>query len=183
MNYFTERNDPALAALLQRGAIGVLKTDTLYGIVASARDRGAVERVFLVRGRDRNKACIILIADMTDVFDKPDMRLEEFMGQQWPGPVSVVVASPSAPDYLQFSDGSIAYRLPADDELRALLKTTGPLIAPSANLQGKPPAKSIDEARAYFGEKVDFYADSGEVTNVEPSQLWTYKDGDMQRLR
>ena len=43
------------------------------------------------------------------------------------------------------------------------LEQTGPLIAPSANLQGQPPAKNIQEAYEYFGDAVDLYVDGGTV--------------------
>ena len=183
MQYFTEINNPEVSKALVRGDIGILKTDTLYGIVAVARHQGAVERVFSVRGRDRHKACIMLIADFDDLYNPPESVLQDFMEEHWPGPVSIVVPSPTAPDYLTFVDGTIAYRMPADESLRTLLRTTGPLIAPSANLQGQPPATTIEEARAYFGDTVDFYVEAGEVKNQTPSQLWTYHDNEMQRLR
>ena len=51
-----------------------------------------------------------------------------------------------------------------------LLKETGPLVAPSANPEGEIPAKNIEEARKYFGNKVDFYIDEGKIIS-EPSTL------------
>jgi len=51
----------------------------------------------------------------------------------------------------------LAFRLPKDRTLVRILKETGPLIAPSANLEGMVPAESIGQAKKYFGNKVDFY--------------------------
>jgi L-threonylcarbamoyladenylate synthase len=45
--------------------------------------------------------------------------------------------------------------------LGRLLKKTGPLVAPSANPQGLPPASNVKEAKIYFGERVDFYVPGG----------------------
>lgn len=183
MILLTERTDPTIAQHLLKGDIGVIKTDTLYGVVARAADKAAVERVYSVRERDNDKPCIILIADETQLFDTPSAALKEFMQKHWPGPVSIIVPSPSAPTYLTRGGKTLAYRMPDDAELRELLYTTGPLIAPSANPQGEPPAKDIHAAQEYFGASVDFYADSGEVQGVQPSQLWTYQDNTMKRLR
>jgi len=47
--------------------------------------------------------------------------------------------------------------------VRDFLKKTGPLVAPSANIEGEKSAKNIDEARKYFGDSVDFYEDGGEI--------------------
>lgn len=183
MNIFTERNDPEIIQILQSGGVGVLKTDTLYGIVASIRHESAVERVYALRQRDMLKPCIILAADTSQLSEVKDKALREFMQSQWPGPVSIVMPAPGAPDYLTRGGESLAIRIPADEELRELLEQTGPLIAPSANVQGQEPARNIHEAQEYFGEKVDFYINSGEVEDVAPSQLWTHEQERMKRLR
>jgi len=51
----------------------------------------------------------------------------------------------------------IAFRIPDDEQLIELMKKINvPLIAPSANPEGKPPPKNIQEAIDYFGEKIKF---------------------------
>jgi len=54
-----------VAEALQKGELVVIPTDTLYGIVCSARDKEAVEKLYRIRGRDAAKPCIILIADIS----------------------------------------------------------------------------------------------------------------------
>lgn len=183
MKFFTERNNSEIVQILQAGGVGVLRTDTLYGVVASVLHEDAVERVYGLRRRDSHKACIILAADISQLPEVASEVLRNFMTAQWPGPVSVVISAPDAPKYLKRDGEGLAFRIPADEELRKLLELTGPLIAPSANLQGKEPAKSITEAKRYFGDTVDFYIDSGEVVDTKPSQLWQYNGEEMERLR
>ncbi len=72
--------------------------------------------------------------------------------------------------------------MPDKSELIELLKETGPLVAPSANPQGKPPAKTIDEAQAYFGDSVDHYEDAG-VVEGEPSTIISFQNGEMTVIR
>jgi L-threonylcarbamoyladenylate synthase len=63
-----------------------------------------------------------------------------------------------------------------------LLQRTGPLIAPSANFEGEPPASTIRAAKKYFGKKVDFYADAGRLVS-RPSTLIKMEKGWLIVLR
>ena len=172
------------AALIKSGGIGVLATDTLYGLVASALNEKAVERVYSVRGRDSNKPCVVLISHLDDLRQFLGCRAYDVMLEKmWPGPVSVLLPCLAARfSYLERGTGEIAFRLPADEKLRHLILQTGPLIAPSANPQGMKPAESIEEARAYFGTAVDFYEDKGRKSSL-PSTLLRCKDGALTIVR
>lgn len=102
----------------------------------------------------------------------------------WPGKVSVIMPSVNAPIWIRRDNNSVAYRLPANAELRDLIAKTGPLIAPSANPEGYKPAMNIDEAYDYFGDGVDAYVDGGYVLDDTPSQLLLVRDdGTVERLR
>ena len=156
---------------IKTGGIGIIATDTIYGLVASALDKKAVRRVYQVRKRNPNKPCIILISSIKDLakFDiKPDKETLKILNKYWPGKVSIVI-------------NDIAFRLPKKASLIKLLKQTGPLIAPSANPEGLPPAKTIAEAKAYFGDQVDFYQ-AGRTTK-KPSRLIKTESGKEVILR
>ena len=168
--------------ILLSGGIGVLRTDTLYGLVAVAEDRAAVERVYALKSRDETKSPIVLIASIDQVFDTIDTPAS--LDSYWPGKVSIVLPSVTAPSWIQRGNHSVAYRLPDDMALQNLLETTGPLIAPSANPEGSTPASTITEAIAYFGDAVDFYVDGGTVTDTAPSRLIRISQGgDVEVLR
>lgn len=181
---FSSVNDPEIARLLTSGGVGVLRTDTLYGIVAQAGDEAAVRRVYALKGRDDDKSPIVLIADASQVFDELPESHREYVERVWPGPVSVIVPSTNAPTWIRRGNDSVAYRVPGSDDLRKLLATTGPLIAPSANPQGMQPAMNVLEAKYYFGSGVDFYVNQGTVENPQPSQLVRLEPGgEVTRLR
>ena len=159
---------------IESGKIGIVPTDTLYGLVASAMDPESVERVYRVRGRDGNKPCIVLIADISDL-DRFSLAIDAAvlgrLGEWWPGEISVILpCSDSRFAYLHRGTGTIAFRVPDKSELREFLRETGPLIAPSANHQGELPAKTVGEAERYFGSDVDFYVDGGTLDS-EPSTV------------
>lgn len=180
MFHFESKTDPRLVELLNRGGIAVLRTDTLYGVVARAADEAAVERIYQLKDRTQHKPCIVLVADIEQLFDPLTLDV----GGKWPGPVSIILPSPQAPAWLKRGGDTVAYRLPDDAILRHLLRQTGPLIAPSANPEGEAPALTISEAEAYFGREVDAYVDEGVVADdVPPSQLWKVGAEGWERLR
>lgn len=185
MKYFTSVNHPEVARLLGLGAVGILRTDTLYGIVAKADNERAVERVFDIKGRSEHKSPIVLISSHSQLYDTPSAELEHTLQDVWPGSVSVIIPSTNAPLWIQRGNNSVAYRLPNQPSLEELVALTGPLIAPSANPQGLPPARSIDEAEAYFGSRIDFYVDGGVVAaDAPPSQLLkVHSNHEIERLR
>lgn len=171
MNVFTSVNDPAVARILLAGGIGVLRTDTLYGLIARADDEAAVRRVYERKGRDDDKSPIVLIDSVDRLYDEIDDAHQAYVADVWPGAVSVIIPSRNAPSWIRRGNDSVAYRMPAIDALRQLVATTGPLIAPSANPQGMQPAMNVREARYYFGNTIDFYVDGGSVKDRRPSQL------------
>jgi L-threonylcarbamoyladenylate synthase len=160
--------------VLKRGGLAVIPTDTIYGLVASALDPTAVQRLYAVRRRDLAKPCIILVSQMSDLaqFDlKLTATNEATLASYWPGPVSVALPCQSTRwDYLHRGSMSLALRVPAPAALRAFLAATGPLLAPSANPEGAAPAITVAEAQAYFGDQVDSYIDGGERQG-KPSRL------------
>jgi L-threonylcarbamoyladenylate synthase len=159
----------AAAVRLAAGEVGVLPTDTLYGIMGSARKPAVVERIFDLRRRERDKAVIVLLGDVSDLSlfkAKINDRAQELFNRVWPGPVSIVVPVPT-PEWRHVHRGldSIAFRVPSKPELRQLLREVGPVVAPSANRAGEAPAETVAEAFAYFGDEV-FYLDKGRLTGA-----------------
>lgn len=143
----------------------MLPTDTLYGLVGSALVPAAVRRIYRVRKRETGKPLIVLIASLRDlarfgVSLTPGQK--KFARAVWPGRVSIILPCRFQKyKYLHRGKGSLAFRMPAPEKLHALLKKTGPLVAPSANVSGHPPARTLAEAKRYFGTAVDFYVSGG----------------------
>jgi len=161
--------------LLKNNGVGVILTDTIYGLVGSAMSKKVVDRIYKLKQRNENKSLIILISSIDDLkkFDvKITDKAKSFMQQYWPGKVSIILPFTNTKyEYLdKVGDNTLAFRIPNKDDLIAIIKETGPLVAPSANPEGMPPAKKISEAKKYFGEDVDFYFDEGEAISL-PSTL------------
>jgi L-threonylcarbamoyladenylate synthase len=172
--------------LIKNGKVGVLATDTIYGVVAEALDKSAVEKLYKIKGRSPSKPFIILISDISQL-SLFGITLNNFAKKQinnyWPGPVSIILdCHDNNLDYLHRGKNSLAFRMPNKRRLLNLIDNTGPLVAPSANPEGFEPAKDIDQARQYFGESIDFYIDEGAITS-NPSKIIKISNNFMTVLR
>jgi L-threonylcarbamoyladenylate synthase len=163
-----------------------LPTDTIYGLVGSALNKETVERIYKVRKRERTKPFIVLISDIRDL-KILGIKLKPFqknlIKKFWPGPYSLIFDCKSKKfEYLHRGKQNLALRVPRPKWLRNLLKKVGPLVAPSANLAGMPHAKTIREAKKYFGESIDFYFDAGKI-DKKPSTLIDIRKKEIKILR
>lgn len=172
--------------ILARGGVGILPTDTLYGLIGLASSKRAVARIYKLKHRKASKPFIVLIHSFNDL-KKFGVRLspktKKILKKWWPGAVSIILpVSKRGFTYLHRGTKTLAFRMPAKKELHALLKATGPLVAPSANPEGKLPSKTIKEAKNYFGTMVDFYVDEGRRYGP-PSTLVALRKGRLVILR
>lgn len=163
-----------IVKILKNNGAGILPTDTIYGLVGFALSKKAVAKIYKLRRRNLKKPMIILIGSIKDlkIFKiKLEPRTEKILKKIWPGKISVILPCPSKKfAYLHRGKKSLAFRLPKKPSLIKLLEKTGPLVAPSANPEGKKPAQTISQAKKYFGDKIDFYVNAGKLKSV-PSTL------------
>jgi L-threonylcarbamoyladenylate synthase len=171
---------------INEAGVGTIPTDTIYGLVGSALHPDTIARIYQLKRRHKNKPLIVLIADI-DQLEQFGIELSERLIEQlksyWPGAYSIIL--PTIDDqfeYLSRNTDAIAFRLPDNEELRDLIRGTGPIVAPSANVEGLAPATTIEEARKHFGTDVDFYIDGGELTG-KPSTLLEFDGEEVSTLR
>jgi tRNA threonylcarbamoyl adenosine modification protein (Sua5/YciO/YrdC/YwlC family) len=161
----------AAAEQLLTGKVGVIPTDTLYGLVACATDPAAVTKLYAIKRRDHKPGTVI--AASTDQLLALGVHADHIARVKgvWPGSVSV--ETPLGPElaYLHQDTGRQGFRVVAEPALRALLERTGPLVTSSANQPGEPVAAIVGQAHASFGENVDFYVDGGDLSDRLPSTL------------
>lgn len=170
----------SIVKCLGNNGVGVLPTDTLYGLVGSAFSKKAVARIYRLKKRNSKKPLIVLIGSFRDLARfgvKPDAKTKRTLQNVWPGKVSAILPCRNKKfSYLHRGTNTLAFRFSVKRSLRNLLKKTGPLVAPSANPEGAPPAKTIREAKKYFCDTVDFYIDGG-ILRTLPSTLIKIKNG------
>jgi L-threonylcarbamoyladenylate synthase len=172
-----------VAKKLLLGGVGVMPSDTIYGLSCLALDKKAVERIYKLKGRDSKKPVIVLISNlqMLDLLSI-DKAQAEVIKKYWPGALSVVFPAANSPKWLTRGSGSLAVRWPKNPELCELIDKVGPIVSTSANPENQKPASSIDEAKEYFGNSVGFYIDGGELDS-EASTIAELKDGELNVIR
>lgn len=179
-----------LKKILKNNGVAVMPTDTIYGIVGSALEEKTVNRIYEIRKRTKTKPCIILIGDISELekfsihlTDVQKNKLNEYWNMEARA-TSVALDCPLEKfAYLHRGTNTLAFRLPANQNLRDLLLKTGPLIAPSANTEKFPASENIEEAKKYFGDNVDLYIDGGEVVSQASRVIKLHKDGTVDILR
>ena len=178
--------DKGIIECIKNNGIGVIPTDTMYGVIGSALSKKAVERIYKVRSRDSMKPFIVLIGSLEDlpkVGVRLDAKIRPMLKKFWPGSVSIILpCSVKIFFYLHRGTQTLAIRFPKKKSLLELLKKTGPLVAPSANPESMPPATTITDAKGYFGDMVDFYVSEGKQESL-PSTLIRIADGKVVVLR
>lgn len=169
---------------LKRGEVGVMPTDTIYGIVALVRFRESIERIYNLKRRHSGKPFIVLISDVSQLpllgiyTTSKQLKAAE---SQWPGPVSVILPSPEpALLYLHRGLDSLAVRLPKPAWLREIVKQTGPMAATSANLSGQPTQDNMREIKRQL-PGLDFYLE-GTVGKVASKLVRAKTDGTLEQL-
>lgn len=174
-------SNPELVRLLKEGAVGVIPTDTVYGLVCSAADEAAVTRLYALKNRQTKPGTVIAASIDQLVALGIKRRYLTAVEQFWPNPLSIEI--PHQITYLNQGTGRQAFRIPKDAALRAVLELTGPLQTTSANQPGEPEATTVAAAQAYFGNDVDFYVEGGDLSGRKPSTLIRVVDDAIEVIR
>ena len=171
--------------LLESGGVGVIPTDTIYGIVALAADDAAVARVARIKGRPSDKPFPVLVGDIS-VLERLGVIYDErhrlLMDRFWPGGLTLVL--PKSDDVkLPFQyDRSLAVRVPEHPVALWLLRSVGPLVAPSANPSGGSSPVGPGQIDESIRSQVDFVIEAGACPGGRESTVADLR-GELKVLR
>ena len=155
------------AALLQRGEIVAIPTETVYGLAANALSDAAVKKIFEAKGRPQDNPLIshISSADMLPLVaaEIPESALK-LASAFWPGPLTMILPRSSrVADSVCAGLPTAAVRMPSHPAARAVIEACGfPLAAPSANLSGKPSPTNAADVLADMDGRIPMILDGGE---------------------
>lgn len=166
----------AAGIILKVGGIVAFPTDTLYGIGVDVFNKGAVERVFLAKGRDRDHGLPVLIGDINELSRVAvDVSPEALTLAQrfWPGALTLVLRrSPDVPEAVSGGAPTVAVRVPAHPvPLHLIQDIGGPIIGTSANHAGGADATTVSEVEEQLGAWLDYVVDAGVAPRGEPSTI------------
>lgn len=162
-----EENTLSQAAdLLKQDQLVAFPTETVYGLGANIFSETAIQKIYQVKGRPQDNPLIAHVGNLSDcekiIYNPPDLfySLGEIF---FPGPLTLVVhRHPSVPNIVSAGLETIAVRMPSHPLARALIHEFGhPLVAPSANISGKPSSTCIQHVLQDFEEKIAAVIDGG----------------------
>ncbi|HAR64830.1 MAG TPA: hypothetical protein DCR55_01245 [Lentisphaeria bacterium] len=166
-----------IATLLKGGAIGVLPTETVYGLVCAHGHETALSRLYAAKGRGHDQKCQILIGTPADAeafslqAPGPVVAIGEAF---WPGPLTLVCDS---------AYGTVGLRCPDHSFVQAVIAELGtPLVATSANPAGVSPTESL---AAEFADLpgLDFVVRSSQPLTRRASTVAKLHAGELTILR
>ncbi|VHF52966.1 L-threonylcarbamoyladenylate synthase [Streptococcus pyogenes] len=164
-----------LASIIESGDALVLPTETVYGLFAKALDEKAVNAVYDLKQRPRDKAMNLNVADFNSIlaFSKEQPRYLKKLYQTFlPGPLTIILkANDQVPYWINSGLSTVGFRLPSHPITAALIQKTGPLIGPSANLSGKASGRVFDHIMQDFDFQVFGYADDPFLTGKDSTIL------------
>ncbi|WP_159720490.1 L-threonylcarbamoyladenylate synthase [Streptococcus halichoeri] len=165
----------ALIQEIRAGGAVVLPTETVYGLFAKALDQDAVDRVYALKKRPRDKAMNLNVADYQSIlaYSKEQPRgLKALYDAFLPGPLTIILkANEQVPPWINSGLASIGFRLPAHPVTRRIIQEVGPLIGPSANVSGTESGKQFSTILTSFDHKVIGYADDHALTGQDSTIL------------
>jgi len=151
---------------IRDGDLVVYPTETVYGLGADALDGRAVERVFDAKGRDRDQPVSLAVADVDAIETVAHLtdRERAFCRAFLPGPVTMVVdVRESVPAELTAGRGRVGVRVPDHPTARALAERAGPVTATSANVSGRPSARTVADVDGEILDGASVILDGGET--------------------
>lgn len=184
-----KKNIKKIIAALKNGAVLVLPTDTVYGLVCDATSKKAVEKIFEIKKRNKSKPLPVFVKDikMAQKYTVISARQKEFLNEKWPGAATFVMRAKKGLSPLVYKKGTIAMRHPDYKLIIEILKLLKrPLAQTSANISGSPATTKVKEVLELFnGRNIqpDFVVDAGDLPKNKPSIIIDITSNKIKILR
>ena len=154
--------------ILKNGGVIAYPTDTTYGIGCSILNKKALERIYRIKQRERNKPVSFICADLSEISRYAQVSNFAFkvMKRLLPGPYTFVLeASRTVPDLLMTRQKSVGIRVPDNAICLAIVRELGhPIVTTSANLSGEEPIGDPFLVDEELGSQLDLVVDGGILT-------------------
>ena len=160
---------------LEKGGAVVLPTETVYGLFAKALDEEAVDYVYQLKRRPREKALNLNVAGLDDILNFSKNQppyLQKLVESFLPGPLTIILeANSKVPYWVNSGLMTVGFRMPSHPVTLELIREFGPLIGPSANLSGKASGVSFKEIVKDLGQEVLGIKDDAFLTGQDSTIL------------
>ena len=153
--------------ILKEGGLVAFPTETVYGLGANYNDRKAIDKLYEIKKRTKDKPFTLLIEDVKgidnfaiDVLPAAYRLAERF----WPGPLTIVLKSKDS--------STVGLRIPKSAvALEIVRQSDFPIACPSANISGKKEPQDAQEVLEDLKGKIELVLDGGKVELGVPSTV------------
>ena len=160
---------------LEKGGAVVLPTETVYGLFAKALDKKAVDHVYQLKRRPRDKALNLNVASLDDILNFSKNQppyLQKLVENFLPGPLTIILeANDKVPYWVNSGLRTVGFRMPSHPVTLELIREFGPVIGPSANISGQASGVSFKEIVKDFGQEVLGIEDDAFLTGQDSTIL------------
>ncbi|HEL2203138.1 TPA: threonylcarbamoyl-AMP synthase [Streptococcus suis] len=164
-----------LRTILENGGAVILPTETVYGLFAQALNEDAVNRVYQLKQRPRDKAMNLNVSNLNDIYffsQNTPFFLEKLYNRFMPGPLTIILkANENVPFWVNSGLDTVGFRLPNHEQTLRLISETGPLIGPSANISGNESGKKFSDIQAQFSVDLPGIEDDQALTGIDSTIL------------
>ena len=164
-----------LRKILTSGGAVVLPTETVYGLFAQALNEEAVNSVYQLKQRPRDKAMNLNVSNLNDInffSQNTPFFLEKLYNRFMPGPLTIILkANDNVPFGVNSGLDTVGFRIPNHVKTLQLISETGPLIGPSANISGNESGKKFSDIQAQFSVDLPGIEDDPALTGIDSTIL------------
>lgn len=162
-----------IAKVINNGGVVISPTDTVYGMLADAFNVDAINRIYSIKEREREKPLLILLKDSKFINILCEGNIPDIVKAKIPGELTFIMPLKKLikKDFLYLKN-TVAIRIPKDDYMEKLLKLTPPLVAPSANPTGYGVIYDGNKLVELYKDKVDLIVNCGTIEEKLPSTLY-----------
>jgi L-threonylcarbamoyladenylate synthase len=175
------------AALLARGELVALPTETVYGLCAAALDPLACARIFEAKDRPLSDPLIVHLSGLEwlerlAIPNRLAIRLAE---RFWPGPLTMVLPrSKLVPEIVTSGQSTVALRMSAHPVFRQVAQIYGnPIAAPSANRFGRISPTTAAHVMTELEGRIPLIIDGGPCIHGLESTILLVRDQGVEILR
>lgn len=159
---------------IKNGGVIICPTDTVYGFLADASNKKAVEKIYKIKKRPKSKPLPVFVKDlkMAKEFAEISKDQEKTLKGHWPGKYTFILQRKAEVKIYGVDKNTIAIRIPKYKFLNNLLKKINkPLVQTSVNISGSESMIDSREIEKVFGKKDILFIDGGKISKSKPSQV------------
>jgi len=176
------------AGVIRDGGVVAIPTETCFGLAVDPFNLEALDRLFSVKRRPRQKPVLVLIEGqncLSRLVRHLPLQFEPLMQNHWPGPLTLIFpALPHLPLLLTGGSDTVGIRISSNPVATEICRLAGGIItATSANISDKKPAHSIQDILVSIGNDIDLVVASKIVSTGGCSTIVAEKDGDFVLMR